>query len=61
MRVKVFDGNDPLAEPVSVCDLAECFPDNDDYLNALDELRASGRLWVGGGAAALFLLVAVRS
>jgi hypothetical protein len=42
--------------------LRDCFPDNeDDYHRAIDEIKLAGRVWVGGGAAPLFLLIRTNS
>ncbi len=44
--------------------LRDCFPDDDqndtDYHSALDEIKRCGRVWIGGGAAPLFLLIRAR-
>lgn len=63
MNVKIYDVNGYGEETLrSECDLLECFPDgalDDEYLQALAELRDAGRFWVGGGAAPLVLLMRV--
>lgn len=58
MRVKVidYDDNDEILR--CVCDLQDCFPDDDEgYHLARNEIDRSGRCWVGGGAAPLVLLM----
>lgn len=46
-------------------ELRDCFPDDDqndsDYQRAAAEVQRSGRVWVGGGAAPMFLLMRVES
>ena len=60
MRVKY--SYDEGATFEAECDLRECYPDDDDaYQEALRELKASGRYWEGGGAAALVLIVATKT
>ena len=40
------------------CQLRDCFPDDeDDFQRSLAELSRSGRVWCGGGAAPLTLIV----
>jgi hypothetical protein len=44
--------------------LRDCFPDDEhdsDYHAARYELERAGRVWIGGGAAPLFLLMRVQS
>ena len=41
-------------------ELSDCFPDSEDELESCRyELNRQGRCWVGGGAAALFLLTVI--
>ncbi len=65
MQVKIYDvdsqGNEAFR---AQCDLHDCFPDdsrdengNSEFLAALNELTRSGRVWIGGGAAPLVLLM----
>jgi hypothetical protein len=64
MRVRIYDvdqhGNQT---PSGECELVEAFGDgraDPDFLPAADELARAGRYWLGGGAAPLVLLMAVR-
>lgn len=59
MQVKIYDtdetGNETLR---SQCELRDCFPDDEDnFQHAWAELKRSGRVWVGGGAEPLTLIM----
>jgi hypothetical protein len=57
MQVKIFDLNDSKATFRGQCDLAECFPDGGEELDAARAALAAGQSWcVGGGAAPLVIL-----
>ena len=59
MQVKIYDYAESGEEVFRAqCDVAECFPDDDDELRAaLRELSTVGRYWAGGGASPLTLLM----
>ena len=60
MQVKVLLVADDGAEKFQhYSELRDCFddPDDDGYQFARDELQRAGRVYVGGGAAPLFLLL----
>ena len=62
MRVKIIDcdGNGNETQRC-ICDLSECFPDDaEDYSRALSEIKRSGRVWNGGGAQPLTILIPIR-
>jgi hypothetical protein len=50
MLINLYD--DPDGEPFATdVDLAEAFPDPDEYRAALNALNLQGQYWTGGGAA----------
>jgi len=58
LAVNQMTGEETLVS--SDCDLRDCFTDpdaDDDYYEALNELKRAGRVWLGGGAAQLFLAI----
>lgn len=58
MQVNVIDYADGVETLRTCCDLRECFPDSDDeYHAAHAELQRVGRVWVGGGASPVTLLM----
>ena len=58
MLVKIYEHDGQGNECYShECDHSECFDCTDESYAALCELKASGRYWVGGGAAPLVLLM----
>jgi|HubBroStandDraft_4_1064222.scaffolds.fasta_scaffold01416_12 hypothetical protein len=64
MRVKVYKIDQNTGEETfeRTCDLTDLFPERDEgdepaYADAHNELAQVGRVWIGGGAAPLFLLV----
>lgn len=60
MRIRIYAVDQQTgAETVEgECDLTEAL-DDPEYLDALMELEKVGRYWVGGGAAALSLLMRI--
>ncbi len=61
MQVRIYDCDDAGNETFRAqCELRDCFPnDDEDFQKALAELKRSGRVWVGGGAAPLTILMNV--
>ena len=59
MLINVYDGDtqELVAERIP---LLEALPEDDERAEARAELQKSGRVWIGGGAEALFLLTLVR-
>lgn len=58
MKVRIYDYETGEEVYRCTCDVAECFPDDDDTLRAaVSELMTTGRYWAGGGAAPVVLLV----
>jgi hypothetical protein len=61
MRVKIYDTDKEGGEYLRcACDLSDVFDPSDgdgEYQITLSELKRSGRVWVGGGAAPLVLLM----
>lgn len=64
MRVRIIDVDQNSGEHKErgECDLRDCFFNEEEaYEAARDEIRASGRVWIGGGAAPLVLLMRVQA
>lgn len=66
MNVKIFSVDKAGQETlVGISDLQSCFGDeldqSADYDAARQELQRASRVWIGGGAAQLFLLKKVNS
>jgi hypothetical protein len=65
MRIRIYDTDNSGAETLRCeCDFDEAFPCHPDHPNdnperplAYQELRDTGRYWIGGGAAPLVLLM----
>lgn len=63
MRVVIHDGNtgDVVSRGKDLQDCSpDAAPDDPEVLEAYDALQRIGRFWIGGGAAALFLLTVDR-
>lgn len=59
MLVRVLECKDGIETECAPRDLREMLGDDDeDYYRAVEEIKRSGRVWIGGGAAPLFLAFA---
>lgn len=56
LRVNIYDGDETALQSSNV-PLTDVIDDADERADVADELRRTGRAWIGGGAAQLFLLV----
>lgn len=59
MQVRIYDCDGHGNEAVRCqCELRDCFPDDEEtFQTALTELKRSGRVWMGGGAEPLVILM----
>lgn len=57
MKVKLFSVNQETgAETLErICEVQDMFEDENEAYSVNMEIKASGRAWIGGGAAPLFL------